>query len=686
MKHLLYLIFILHVFVGASAQTQMPASLKSVLAISRSDFSHPRFLYGIKPLPGVKDSKLDIVFRPFKMVYQIGYVKNAVVITDPSLFIGFYGFNYPAIAQLDTIWSRPGDTTSEPCVHNLLCDLFLNSYESFETSDPKTCKLLVFDLSKNTKLAEKIESVTSMPASARKLFYLFWDTRIQPDLPEGFSGDGMIEMEVTKPIKIPKSKAAIAEAKPAPPAEPIVKAVPPAKTVPEPSPKPKESSSSQKMKQESAGKKQNQDITKKTESKTPSAKEVTVRPIVPATILIHAPEISKSLYPDLWEYARKQTPSLDPNDIILTLSKRNDSLIAFSKSLKKVTNSYPLPLRSFPVSLRSAENGLPPELATPKVKTFLSKNLKSLAFSYKGQELLFSDDKTFTILQIPECFSNRPDIKAYWDTEAKLSWSVEQGSGDTLFVNLEKAPLSLTIIDDKTNTPVNGSLVTIRVQGKIVNSLIMNSSGEIKDLFRLESVYQLSVQHDDYYTKLLSLSRKDFDVGKTILLINQPAYDVFYISATSEMRNQMITSVERKFESVTNLKQPFFLFVSNTDKPLMTSDYKAVKDVFGKVPLLFDDVPNLVTDYDRFSKAIKSKPPSANSKVNLTFYMSKDVFLSQGKAFIDKVTHTFREVFKVDASVNIYLDSEITEQIIADKNKDDKKPNANYHFFSLLNE
>jgi hypothetical protein len=148
----------------------------------------------------------------------------------------------------------------------------------------------------------------------------------------------------------------------------------------------------------------------------------------------------------------------------------------------------------------------------------------------------------------------------------------------------------------------------------------------------------------------------------------------------------MITSVERKFESVKQLKQPFLLFLSNTDRPFVTSDEKSVQGIINKIPQLFDDVPNLVTDYERFNKELRAKPLPPNAKVNLSFYMSKDVFQSQGKAFIDKVVYSYRDIFKVEASVNIYLDTEITEQITANKNKDDKKPNENYHYYSLLNQ
>jgi hypothetical protein len=646
----------------------MPESLINKLSITRSDVSHQRFLYGIKPLPGVKDSKQDVVYRPFQMVYEIGYVKKASAIPEPLLFVGFYGFNYPVIARLDTLWSRPADTTIQPCVHNLLADVFVNSYESFETSDPQPCKLLVFDLSKNTRLAEQIALVTPIPASAKDLFYLFWDTRVQPELPAGFSEPGMTEMNVTRPVKIPKSKmatavadakpippppVAIKEPKPVPPPVAIKKEVPPANAISGQTVKPKEQ----------------------------------VKSLAPAISFTRAPDISQLLYPDLWEYAIKQSPSLDQNDIILKLSKKNDSLIAFSKSRNEVSTVFLLPVKSYPVSLRPAENGFPEELTSATVKSSLLKNLRSVKFGYKGQELFFADDKINTILQIPSCFSNRMEIKGNWDKPATLNWSGTKDSGfDTLFVALEKIPLRLTIVDEKTGSPVNGCMVTVRVQGKIINSLNFNSTGDIEGLYRLESVYQVSVQHDDYYSKSPFLSKKDFDAGKTITLINQPAFDVFYVATASELKNQMITSVERKFESVKQLKQPFLLFLSNTDRPFVTSDEKSVQGIINKIPQLFDDVPNLVTDYERFNKELRAKPLPPNAKVNLSFYMSKDVFQSQGKAFIDKVVYSYRDIFKVEASVNIYLDTEITEQITANKNKDDKKPNENYHYYSLLNQ
>lgn len=687
MKYFILPFLFFHLTVGSWGQSKMPASLASMLTITRGEFSQPRFLYGIKPMPGAKDSKLDVVFRPFKMVYEIGYVKKAAAIPEPSLFVGFYGFDFPVISRLDTLWSRPADTAIQPCAHNLLADVFVNSYESFETPDPESCKLLIFDLAKNSKLAELISTIAPVPASAKGLFYLFWDTRIQPSLPDGFSGSGMIEMDVTNPIKIPNSKITLAQAKPVPPPAPVIKE-PPVKKIPEQTVKPKEPAPAQKTKQETIEKKQTQDIAKKPEPKTqPPVKTEPVKPMNPAVAFIHAPEISKSLYPDLWEFAVKQTPSLDKNDITLKLSKRNDSLIAFSKSLKQATNIYPLPFKSCPVSLRPAENSFPVELTAVAVKANLTQNLRSVDFGYKGQELFFSDDKTNVVLQIPDCFSNRQELKGNWDTEAKLSWkSGQKSDADTLFVNLEKAPVRLTIVDEKTNSPVNGCIVTVRVKGKIVNSLRINSTADIQGLYRLESVYQLSIQHDDYYPKSPFLTRKDFDAGKTIILSSQPAYDLFFIAPVPEMKNQIITSVEQKFESVTRLKQPFYLFVSNTDRPLITSDEKSVGGIIDKIPQLFDDAPNLITDFNRINKAVLSKAPPPNTLVNLNFYMSKEVFESQGKAFIDKVVHPFKDIFKVKYWVNIYLDTEITQQFVDANNKDDKTPNKMYHFFSLSNE
>ena len=686
---ILFLLF-LHLSFASRAQSKMPASLVSPLAVSRADFSHPWFLYGIKPMPGVKDSKQDVVYRPFQMVYEIGYVKKPTVITEPSLFIGFYGFTYPVISRLDTLWSRPADTTTQPCVHNLLADVFMNSYESFETSDPKPCKLLVFDLSKNQGLSTQIGKVTAVPASAKGIFYLFWDTRLQPKLPEGFSGEGMIEMDVAKPARTPKNKAAMADSKSAPPPvagkpEAVAAIAVAGETV-----KSKTSASTQKGKQEASGKKQTQDNGNKPEPKTQGpVKTDPVKPATPVVALIHAPEISKSLYPDLWGYATKQTPSLDQADITLKLSKRNDSLIAYSKKQQTAVSGYPLALKSYPVALRPIDNAFPVEITSAKVKAGLSANLRSVNFGYKGQRLLFSEDKTNTILQIPECFSNRQEITGNWDKPAILTWPGASGSsGDTLFVTLEKIPLRITVVDEKTSIPVNGCIATVRVQGKIVSSMNINSTGEIQGLYRLESIYQLSIQHDDYYSKSSFLLRKDFDAGKTVTLINQPVYDVFYISTATKLKNEMLASVEQKFESVIQLNLPFILFVSNTDKPLVTSDSKSFKSIMNKAMQIFDDAPNLVSDYDHFSKDIKSKPPPKKTKVNLNFYMPAEVFQSQGKGkdFIDKAVDYFRGIYTVEALlVNIYLDTEITEQITANKNKDDNKPNENYHYYSLLN-
>ncbi len=675
---------------GAAAQSRMPGELVSALPIARNDFSHSRFLYGINPLPGAKDSKQDVVYRPFKVVYEIGYVKKAVTIPELTLFVGFYGFNYPVISQLDTLWSKPGDTTSLACVHNLLADVFLNSYDSFEASDPKTCKLLVFDLTENLNLATLIAKITAVPASAKGMFYLFWDTRLKPKLPEVFSGSEMFEMDVNKAVRIPKNKAAIADVPPAvtkpvdvkPEAVAVVAVA--GQTV-----KPKTPSATSKGKPEVAEKKQRPETEKKPASTTPvPVKTEPAKPAAPAVTLIRAPEISKLLYPDLWAYAIKQAPSLDQTDITLKLSKKNDSLIAYSKKEQTAVSGYPLPMKSFPVSLRPVGNVFPDELTSAKVKASLSANLRSVVFGYKGQRLFFSEDKVNILLQIPDCFSNRQEISGNWDKPAILTWKATSGSsGDTLFVTLEKNPLRINIVDEKTSNPVNGCIATVRVQGKIINSMNINSSGDIQGLYRLESVYQLSVQHDDYYIKSSFLSKKDFDAGKTVTLINQPAYDIFYISTATKLKNEMIASVEQKFESVTQLELPFLLFISNADNPLITTNSKSVKSTMNKVLQIFDDAPNLISDYDRFSKEIKSKPPPPNTKVNLNFYMPTDIFQSKGRDFIDKAVYYFRDIFTVkEVLVNIYLDTEITEQITASKNKEDNKPNENYHYYSLINQ
>jgi hypothetical protein len=152
----------------------------------------------------------DIAISTFEMVYKNGIAKKPSGINEPRLFIGLYGFEFSSISRVDTLWCRPSDTLVQPCVHNLLSDIFIRNLEFFEIADPSVVKLFILDLSKDRVLRNKLAASLSSPPGVKDILYLVMNIEMQETLPAMFTTNEPVLINILNPPKFPRSKETMA--------------------------------------------------------------------------------------------------------------------------------------------------------------------------------------------------------------------------------------------------------------------------------------------------------------------------------------------------------------------------------------------------------------------------------------------------------------------------------------------
>ena len=632
MRKVLLFTFLISYSLLISAQDEIPEKGRIPLKIPLTDFSKSHFFYGIKPVSGVENISSGIQFRMFEMISEIGYVKKPYAINYPKIIVGFCGFDESFVSELDTLWAKPSDTTIQSYVHNLLSDVFVGNLSALDVSDPSTCKLLIIDVSNNQSIPRSI--MTS--ENTKKIVFLLKNTRASTEIPESLSNSVIAQMDITRPLRSPRIQAAktdvVLPGKPEQPA-PII-----------------------------------------------SKSNISRGSVESAASLTKAPEISTLFYLEVKSYIEQNGLGFDEKSMKLTLSETSDSVCVINKVDNKILKRF-LITKEYTIKFTQSTENRRREVPDPETVALNNKFGKQAIFGYNGQKLYYDNIKK--ILRVPIFVKNGNELQCHSPISNSIE-CIKENDKDICQIsfNYDKHPLKITVTNIKDNKKIDNFYLVINSSSNPILKAKFNSGNEIPELLTYDSIYTINLFHPEYKkinTTVYTLS-SDFSSGKTIQLEYQPAHHIFYVEPRIGLRQQILHCLEQRITSIQLNNQPYLLYITNSNLPIIASDEDGVNNALNRVSELFDEEPNLETDYKIFSDKIKSLEGLTQEKIILHFYMSMKLYQKQGRQFIDKIINdVITGIYnQKNWEVYLYVDGELQASEIVSSIK--------YHYLNLLKE
>jgi uncharacterized protein YbaR (Trm112 family) len=157
------------------------------------------------------------------------------------------------------------------------------------------------------------------------------------------------------------------------------------------------------------------------------------------------------------------------------------------------------------------------------------------------------------------------------------------------------------------------------------------------------------------------------------------------------LRKNMISSVEEKLQVSWKLKRKFLLYVSRSDKALMSSEEQRAQEIIDRIPELFDEKPALRADEANILREVRTIQVPRSSKVNLHFYMSEELYKAGGEAFIVKIFTSLNSIFSSDSQesnilCHIYLDADVDNKKVFDTRNETIRTTKSFTYYNLLKE
>jgi uncharacterized protein YbaR (Trm112 family) len=211
------------------------------------------------------------------------------------------------------------------------------------------------------------------------------------------------------------------------------------------------------------------------------------------------------------------------------------------------------------------------------------------------------------------------------------------------------------------------------------------------ELFFSEDFYTIKIKHPDYKTGNFLLKMSDFEQGASFALQSRPSLNIYYVAPEMNLRKNMISSVEEKLQVSWKLKKKFLLYVSRSDKALMSSEEQRAQEIIDRIPELFDEKPALRADEANILREVRTIQVPRSSKVNLHFYMSEELYKAGGEAFIVKIFTSLNSIFSSDSQesnilCHIYLDADVDNKKVFDTRNETIRTTKSFTYYNLLKE
>ncbi len=672
----------------ATAQVELQKKVFAPLPISRKDFSTPKSFYGISRA-GEDFSTLQGVFLiPLKVEYQIGPQKSSEGIPARKILVGFAGISNTSLVDMDVLWAKPSDTTTQPGVHTLLSDVFVQNAAQLDLEDMSEFFLIAVDLNANKMLADNISKLMKNPADAKGILFILCNKQKCPELPPAFKVKQKIEMQLTEVEKVDWPGKSIAKTE-----TPEVPVIPPAAVTPPPAP----------VNPPSSPETQPAALNAEPKATEPGLSETPVESPVNRPVITKLPEINPIVYPEILAFISGRMSTFNESTMYFKFSAHTDTLRVLSKESNRQIRKFQLNTIEIPVNVEQAETNRRESDPDPEALALIGKNKLPLIFAYKGQQLFF--DQVRDTLVFPELFQSRSDIILDCEAPSELKASKNSKNEIVKFnasIRFPKTTLKLDFFDPEKGRPIDYCYLQIgfplpKEGDPIIKYKVKDG---IPDMISMEGIKYKIFITDPVYDKLsIVLSPTEINAGKRVNLSVTKSYSIIYTLPMPSIRIITRKSLESRLESIKAYNIPFSLFVSNAERPYITSDTAVYRGTLQKIQMLFDDKPNLNEDFTNFNNAIQKLDLATESTIKIQFYMPYSVYKDGGRMFISRIVNdgiilphdNIRNI-----KVYVFLDKDIDPRDLINYNKetqtgsssDQQNVNANvdYFFYNLSKE
>jgi hypothetical protein len=201
---------------------------------------------------------------------------------------------------------------------------------------------------------------------------------------------------------------------------------------------------------------------------------------------------------------------------------------------------------------------------------------------------------------------------------------------------------------------------------------------------RITAKYFIKVIQQDYKKdQLVKISAGEFKTGKVIRLERDTALKVIIAVPRMSIRNYLGHCLDELINAYVSSGESFFVFISNTNNPLIATDADEGSQVIQRIPELFDDEPNVLNyDFPVISDRFSTLNIKGQKKITLMFYMPSVLFRGDGGLFINKIIQELlSDIYNfTNTEVFIFTDSD------EDRPGPDNPPPVNYYYYNILKE
>lgn len=665
-----FIIYLLTVIPSMYAQEEPNLSFKLPINIDRATYSSPGFVYGIKSVSGKIDEFNYVLLRTYTIVAK---AESAPCKINPpiKIMVGFIGFSPSAVSSANELYTAPIDTSVFPCVHNVLADLMVKKRMQFDFKDIKKLKILIFNLNTEKELYKNLQDKFMVSSGSDKLFFLIWDQYKEPGLPVVMQSCKPLNINVNEPLKFKgEFKPAIAQAVQSAPPRETAKPIPPSAVVPV------ESVIAKETPKEKAPVPQPSPPTGNPEPRTQVPEPGVQNPAAAPSGLIHEIQILAD------EFLLKNKIDKEKAQLTYSLNKRIDSLkikVVSDKGEKNYVMLIPQ-YPPMPVKFTQPEDFRRKDEDDVELPDIIKMYIGKMKIKFYNQEMYF-DSLTSTVL-IPKAFSPVDKIRVE-GLEPAVSKLViddkEQPASLNIQVKIPKTPLKLTVLDKLTSMPItNLDLKIYYRKKKDPYDGAYNSGEELNNkLFKLPGItYTILLNHPDYNPlKSFTFSNKDFEKENTHAMEIKRAYNMIYVDLSAGNRMVLKTMLQEKIGRYLELKIPFFLVVSNGQKPMVIKDQAAFNDFISKIGITITLQPNAKIDRDAI---LNNLPLDSLAKVNniqFQYFLSTDTYASSADGLINDLLKDLKLYVKTKPDIYIYINYDIP----------DERKNRDYIYHTISN-
>ena len=350
------------------------------------------------------------------------------------------------------------------------------------------------------------------------------------------------------------------------------------------------------------------------------------------------------------------SPSTQPASIVTTNPPK----------LKEKKEPVQGKLKYYHVEIRQKSHNRRETTQDPEVIDMGYRLLPRLTFSFDEQQLFY--DSLKYLLGIP---NNIPVEKIIVKGVVCEHISIDSITNPGFFkllieVKFPRFAWRLNVLEKSTGLPVKFSKLTISFNNNttLIDTIFFNSGDSIQGLYDDPNInYRFFINNPDYesYPKPIIKSGLDAEKAQTINMVYKKAYNFFYIDLSGGDRMKIKTVLKTKIQTLTALKQPYYIFVSNGSMPMNIRDSTGFAIFLNQLGVLNGDPPSPGIESNILKNNFPVDSIQKSTKVKTQFFISRETYVSSSFDIVNEINR-YLKFLGFTPEVSLYMDFSVPEE------------------------